>query len=75
MNSKGKGGILHPEVRILGSPEEVAREAAKVFVPRMDEAVRGEGEADVLPAMLIRPMEGKCLWLAHRSAARLLKTI
>ena len=32
-----------PEVRILGSAAELAREAAKVFVNRMDEALRGRG--------------------------------
>jgi len=32
-----------PEVRILGNSEELAREAAKVFLNRIDEALRARG--------------------------------
>jgi 6-phosphogluconolactonase len=37
--------------------------------------IEGTPEREALPAQLVRPKDGKCLWLVDRAAARLLKTI
>jgi len=53
-------------VLFLVTGEEKAETLRKVLQEKSDAA---------LPAGLIRPTQGRCLWLADRSAARLLKNI
>jgi 6-phosphogluconolactonase len=53
-------------VLFLVTGTQKAETMRKVLEEKSDEA---------LPAGLIRPIKGKCLWLVDRSAARLLKTL